>query len=242
MNAETPMLDLAECERFFDFWCDATGAPHITLAAIEPDGRTATASFRRGKAGGLRDWIAARQREGYGVYFQPNEAPGGCASKPAKADMAAALCRHADVDPDDANHPLAEERDRLARLAERLRSDPAMPPTAIIDSGNGLQPIWAVAREPLATPGALVRVEAENRAVEAALGAAGTHDVSRLLRLPGTVNFPNRTTRARGDAGAAAARSTDFIYGCRRGAPRRAPRSAAGRLGAGAHRDGQRRG
>ena len=72
-----------------------------------------------------------------------------------------------------------------------------MPPSVIIDSGNGLRPLWAVAREPL-TPEALARVEAENRAVEAALGAAGTHDVSRLLRLPGTMNFPNRTKLARG--------------------------------------------
>jgi hypothetical protein len=218
-----PALDLAECERFADFWCDTTGAPHITLTAIVPDGHTNTTTFRRGTST-LRGWIAARQQEGAGIYFQPNETPSGCTRKPAKDKMIAALCRHADIDPDDENHPLAEERDRLARLAALLRDDPEMPPTVIIDSGNGLQPLWAVAREPLNAPEALARVEAENKAVEAALGAVGTHDVSRLLRLPGTVNFPNRKKQARG-RGATQAR---LLHA----APTRYTAADAARLGA----------
>ena len=54
-----------------------------------------------------------------------------------------------------------------------------------------------IARE-LLTPEAVERVEAENREVEAALGAIGTHNIDRLLRLPGTVNFPNQKKRKRG--------------------------------------------
>jgi hypothetical protein len=73
-----------------------------------------------------------------------------------------------------------------------------MPPTAIVDSGNGVQPLWVVAREPLEAPEALERVEAENKAAETALGAVGTHDVSRLLRLPGSLNFPNQKKKQRG--------------------------------------------
>ncbi|MBD0275821.1 MAG: DUF3987 domain-containing protein, partial [Acetobacteraceae bacterium] len=197
MNAETPMPDIAACEAFAASWCRLTKAPHLTLTAITPDGPTTTATFARGEAKALRGFIADAQHHGRNVYFQPNETPPGCATKAAKKDMVAALCRHADVDPDDDRFPLAEERDRLHRLAEALAADGAMPPTVVLDSGNGLQPLWAVAREPL-TPEALARVEAENKAVEAALSAAGTHDVSRLLRLPGTVNFPNRTKLARG--------------------------------------------
>ena len=119
--------------------------------------------------------------------------------------MQAALCRHADIDPHDSElYPYIEERGRLHKLAALLHSNPAMPPTAILDSGNGIQPLWAIARQPL-TPEIIETTEAENRAIEAAVGAAGTHNIDRLLRLPGTLNYPNaakqrlgrRVTRAR---------------------------------------------
>jgi hypothetical protein len=196
MSAESPELDLTECSRFVSFWSEMTGTPHITLTAITPDGGTRTRSFPRGASDAAGAWIAEEQRNGRNIYFQPNETPPNCASKPAKATMVAALCRHADVDPDDKQFALSEERDRLSRLAEYLIADSRMRPTVLIDSGNGLQPLWVVSRETL--PGALERIEAENRALEQALGASGTQNVDRLLRLPGTVNIPGAAKRRRG--------------------------------------------
>jgi uncharacterized protein (DUF927 family) len=188
--AGPPILDLAECAQFAAFWCEVTGAQHVTLTAITPDGPTTTATFTIGDADKAAAWIAREQGAAHNVYFEVNEAPAGCTKKPTKALMRAALCRHADIDPDDAGHPYLEERDRLHRLADFLRDDPLMPPTAILDSGNGIQPLWAVTREAL-TPESIERIEAENRSIEAAVGAAGTHNIDRLLRLPGTLNFPN---------------------------------------------------
>jgi hypothetical protein len=188
--ADSPMPDLAECERFIRFWCETTGAPHITLTAITPDGPTTTATFMPGDTEITGKWIRRVQKDERNVYFEVNETPTRCTKKPTKELMIAALCRHADVDPDDGSHPYQEERDRLRRLAEFLRADPILPPTAILDSGNGIQPLWAITRE-LLTPEIVERVEAENKTIEAAVGAAGTHNVDRLLRLPGTLNFPN---------------------------------------------------
>ena len=108
MNAETPTPDLAACEAFVALWCRLTGAPHITLTAITPDGPTTTATFARGQAAALRGFIADAQRDGRNVYFQPNETPPGCATKAAKKAMVAVLCRHADVDPVDDRFPFAE--------------------------------------------------------------------------------------------------------------------------------------
>ncbi len=202
MNASTPSPDPAACASFADFWCRITGAQHITLTAITPDGPTTTETFLRGQMA-LRGFVERHQREGRNIYFQPNQTPARCNSKPAKADMVAARCRHADIDPDDKHFPFSEERDRLHRIVAILAADMVMPPTVIIDSGNGIQPLWAVSRE-LLNPEVLERVESENSAVESVLGAAGTHDVSRLLRLPGTVNFPNKAKQARGRSTTAA--------------------------------------
>jgi hypothetical protein len=213
MNAEVPSVNLDECESFAALWCGLTGLPHITLTAITPDGPTSTATFKRGQGGEMRDWIGRAQSQGCNVYFQPNETPAGCTSKPAKAAMIAAVCRHADIDPDDERYRLADERKRLHALANELRSDPQFAPTVIIDSGNGLQPLWATEREEL-TSEVVERVENENRRIEGALGALGTHDVSRLLRLPGTVNFPNRRKRnlGRGLSRARLIQARDTVY------------------------------
>jgi hypothetical protein len=190
VNAEAPALDLAECKSFLAFWREVTGASHVTLTAITPDGPTTTATFTTADNEKAGAWIAHAQATSRNVYFEVNETPARCAKKPTKDVMQAALCRHADVDPVDELYPYSEERDRLRRLAEFLHDDPLMPPTAILDSGNGIQPLWAIAREPL-TAEIIDRVEAENRSIEAAVGAAGTHNIDRLLRLPGTLNFPN---------------------------------------------------
>ena len=213
MNAEAPTYDRAECAQFISFWCEVTGAPHITLTAITPDGPTTTATFSLADTQKAGEWIARYQGGGRNIYFQVNETPARCTKKPTKDMMQAALCRHADIDPHDGDYPYQEERDRLHRLAECLCADPDMPPTAILDSGNGIQPLWAIQREPL-TPEIIARVESENRAVEAALGAAGTHNIDRLLRLPGTLNYPNSKKQklGRGVTRARLLHQTEAIY------------------------------
>jgi hypothetical protein len=197
MNAD-PIPDLRECERFIPFWTEVTDTRHVTLAAIHPDSQAIDArTFTNAAVEEACDWIADHQRSGRNIYFQPNATPPDCARKPRKTDMVAVTCRFADIDPDDEHHELSDERDRLRRLAEHLSRDPATAPTAIIDSGNGIQPLWATTRKPL-DEWVVSRVEAETRAIEAALGAGGTQNIDRLLRLPGTVNFPNAAKRNRG--------------------------------------------
>ena len=197
MSADTATLDTTECEQFIQFWMEVTEAPHVTLVSIVPDGHTTTRTFERGDLEAAKPWIAACQRDCRNIYFQPNETLPGCNKKPSKQDIAAALCRFADIDPLDDQFPLADERDRLMQLTAHLTADPDFPPTIIIDSGNGVQPIWAVSRESL-SPSTIIRIENETRAIEVVLGASGTHNIDRLLRLPGTVNFPNAKKRALG--------------------------------------------
>jgi hypothetical protein len=194
--AEEPAGD-TEAAQFLRLWTEVTDAPHVTLVAILPDTQVVHArTFPRGATDKAAAWIADHQATGRNVYFQPNETRADCRRKPGKNDMVAALCRFADIDPNDAHFPLAEERDRLAHLAAALAASDC-PPTVIIDSGNGMQPIWAVAREIL-TPEVTTRVEAETAALERTLGAGGTHNIDRLLRLPGTTNFPNKAKLAKG--------------------------------------------
>ena len=190
-------FEVGECAKFLQLWSSVTDVPHATLVAIHPStGAIAARSFAHGDGNALGEWITGYQQNGRNIYFQPNETRPDCTRKPGKSDMVAAVCRFADCDPDDTHFSLAEERDRLHRLADALIAS-EFPPTVIIDSGNGLQPIWAVEREPL-TPEVTTRVETETAALERTLGAGGTHNIDRLLRLPGTVNFPNKVKLEKG--------------------------------------------
>ncbi len=190
MNAESPLYDLAECERFARFWMGATNAPHLTLTALHQSGASETQTFGPGDADQMTAWILRQQKAAKNVYFTPNETAPGCTKKPDKASMAAALCRHADIDPLDDQFPLTDERRRLADLAEHLTADAAFPPSVLIDSGNGIQALWVTERRAIAGAADYAEAERQSQAIEAATGAKGTANIDRLLRLPGTINFP----------------------------------------------------
>jgi putative DNA primase/helicase len=73
-------------------------------------------------------------------------------------------------------------------------------PTAIVRSGNGINALWRLA-EPvkLNGPESYVAIESRNMALAKALGAQpGTHNIDRILRVPGTINFPNEAKRKKG--------------------------------------------
>jgi len=192
-------LDLDSAIDFLRHWCVATGLPHVTLTAIDPDGppnqALPTRTFERTSLDNAREWIAEHQRAN--LYFQPNETRAECDKRPRKADMVAAVCQHADVDPVD-RKGYGAERNRLHNLADALSETFEIAPSCIIDSGNGIQPLWITTREELTADTLIRRIEAENAAIGAELGADSTHHVDRLLRLPGTVNYPNRKKREAG--------------------------------------------
>jgi hypothetical protein len=76
--------------------------------------------------------------------------------------------------------------------------------TAIIDSGNGIQALWKLA-EPIQLeppniindepvfPAVVADVEGRVKALMEVMGSvAGTQNIDRILRLPGTTNLPNK--------------------------------------------------
>ena len=123
--------------------------------------------------------------------------------------MTGAIMLHADSDPRDGETIEAAKKRILAAYAAH---DP--PPSIIVDSGNGLQGLWLLEREfvfPKLTSAPnskaydeevqvrVAPIEDRNRALAIATDAPpGTHNADRLLRLPGTINFPNAKKTAQG--------------------------------------------
>jgi hypothetical protein len=201
-----------ECGDFIVRWMETAETPCITLVAIDPAvGATVAQTFDG--PGAAVEWAARQQDRGRNCYFEVNETRPDCAKKPPKSAIVATVCRHSDIDPLDDQYPFAEERARLFKLANVLAADPDVAPTVVIDSGNGIQCLWVTVRE--ANSAAVTgRVEAENKAIDAALGGDTTFNIDRLLRLPGTLNFPNKKKFAKGRqvARASVLSSSDRVY------------------------------
>lgn len=140
----------------------------------------------------VADSNADRQR--CNMYWLPNAE--FLSGKRAKANLSAARFLHVDLDCKDYPGSEEEQSNRIIGLltdpGQRPKGVPA--PSAIWFTGGGYQAIWR-----LADPIGIELAEEMNRALLAVLqGGPGTHDPSRLLRLPWTVNWLNDKKRSAG--------------------------------------------
>src|SRR5262249_53568195 len=121
--------------------------------------------------------------------------------KAAKTDVAAIEYLLADLDPAAGETSEAAK----ARYLEQLNGSFEPKPTAIVDSGNGIECLWRLTN-PIVLPeeeavrkAIIADVEARSAALMVRLGAKpGTQNIDRILRLPGTTNLPNAKKRKEG--------------------------------------------
>lgn len=167
------------------------GGPWV-LTAIPPErgsGRIETATFT--DPGAARSWLDERNGK-LNCYFMVNPARSPLSSKASKEDVEEFAFLHVDVDPRK-GEDLEAERKRILKMVE----DFSPSPSAVIDSGGGLQCFWRL-DEPLFVGGDLARaaeLEAYNRQLEIVLGGDHCHNIDRILRIPGTINVPDKKKR-----------------------------------------------
>lgn len=102
-----------------------------------------------------------------------------------EADVIAVRVAWADIDAKGADG----NRDKdLAHqyLAEAMEKGRVLPPSAVVDSGGGLQCYWFLGTP--ATGEDLLRLKALNRRIGFHVHGDATHDLARVLRVPGTHN------------------------------------------------------
>jgi AAA domain len=165
------------------------------LTAIHPDDRRqiTTSTFTAIEA--ARQFVAEHNAAGRGVYYSVNPTKTALQSKAKKTDIARIKHLHVDADPDKNETPEAFKERMLAKIAEFPHC-----PTFVIDSGNGLQLLFRLSAAVEITNAAVIAdIEARNYALALAFGAAPvTRNIDRVLRLPGTINYPNEPKRRLG--------------------------------------------
>ncbi|GEM_PF-767144 len=184
----------SDAVQFLQGW--APEGPWV-LTSIVPDGELTAATFGPGDVVKMRDWIQERQGV-ENLYFMVNRTFRAMRTKASKADVAATQAYHVDVDPR-VGEDAEAERARAFKLLREYK--PA--PTVIIDSGGGAQGFWLLEAEEdnPCEPGDETRhlpTEERNLTIEVALQADACHNIDRIMRLPGTVNLPNKKKRDKG--------------------------------------------
>lgn len=120
-------------------------------------------------------WITEHNLNGGNIYWQVNPAVDAARNNKArKQDIIGVVMLHVDVD-DPSNVAL----ERLKAFEPR--------PSVILFSGGGYQAFWLL-NEPLAD---IPKAEALNRQIASKLGGDNCHNADRIMRVPGTINWPN---------------------------------------------------
>lgn len=158
----------------------------LHLCSIVPDGACRGRWFGEDVAAATL-WAKSENEQGKGVYWTVNLVVEGSHGKPSKYDIVAARYIHVDIDPPKGGGTF----DKLAKTAELCAL--SAQPSLIIDSGGGVQAFWR-----LTGRADLEEVAALNRAVSARLGGDHCHNIDRLMRVPGTLNYPNAKKLASG--------------------------------------------
>lgn len=171
------------------------------LTAIHNDRKnydTVTETFQRGDEDRMRAWIEHHNLvRGFNLYHHVNGVLRPLTKKAEKTDMASMDWIHVDIDPMPGK-PIDAERARILGMLGEHDHLPA--PTATVYSGGGYWGLWRL-KNPLPIDGDLTKAEdAEryNRQVELLMGADACHNCDRIMRLPGTINWPNDKKKAKG--------------------------------------------
>lgn len=182
------------------------GARH-DLFAIHPTlpdkarGKTEAATFLPNEHDDLSSWIDA-QRGNRNVYVSINEGREieSVDCRLSRADIGAVRAIAVDLDPeklpkgtgDPTGAHFRSERARLLNVVKTICEDPLYPPSLVVDSGGGYWLLWLLDKRVAVTPEVLALAEGISRALASRFGGDSvTFDLSRVMRLPGTVNIPD---------------------------------------------------
>lgn len=142
-------------------------------------------------------WAEERNRSGLNCYFTPNAATGVLHKKAGKSDMTEGAYMWADCDPSPLAHGGYERaREHILRVAVPTLTAVC---SIVIDSGHGAQGLLRLANPVnLARPELREHYESINQRVGALYDGPSTFNCDRVLRLPGTLNYPNAEKLAKG--------------------------------------------
>jgi hypothetical protein len=167
-----------------------------TIDASGITGRT----FEASEADHLVEWVEAENRAEKNMYFSVNPTLRKLDKKASREDIAYVEWLMVDIDPDyTAGETVEAAQTRGIQVLNEERE--GLPkPTLVVNSGGGIQAYWRL-KDPIHVGGDLGRAEdakRHNSRLEQVLGGDHCSSIDHIMRLPGTVNWPDERKRKRG--------------------------------------------
>lgn len=157
-------------------------------------------------------WLRKYEGRTHNFYWSVNRPKTPCTKKASRLEIEDMCFLHVDVDPrtpdpdaDKAQHNL-DERNRIEALFSDKLPEGVPKPSAVMYSGGGYWGLWRLT-EPFPIRESADRYEEAklyNLQLELLFGADSCHNVDRIARLPGTINYPDEKKRAKGRTAALA--------------------------------------
>lgn len=154
----------------------------------------------------VAEWMQQYYGGDYNFYFSVNRPWSDMSKKAARLDIKEMCFLHVDLDPrvpdpdaDKAQHNI-DEKHRIEQLLTDKLPEGIPMPSALVDSGGGYWGFWRL-REPFPIKRDAAQYEEAklyNLQLELLFGADSCHNVDRIARLPGTINYPDKKKRNKG--------------------------------------------
>lgn len=160
----------------------------IHLVSINPHTNAVKGRDFGSNLANASEWASIENEAGANIYWTVNSVRKNLDKKPSKADITGARFVHVDIDPPKTGG--AFDKGLVIEALENLTT----PPSFVIDSGGGLQAFWRLT----ASCQNLVNIEAINTQVRDLFDADACQNIDRLMRVPGSINWPDAKKKARG--------------------------------------------
>ncbi len=177
-----PKFSADECRALF------SGLDQIHIVCIHPNGLKIVAKEFGQHVDQAVEYAEAMNGQGLNVYWTPSRVRAKLDKKASKAEVAAGIFCFVDIDP-----PKNGGAFDKGAILEGLAGIEA-PPSFVIDSGGGLQAFWRL-DAPCQNLGS---IEYINTQIRDYFDADHCQSIDHVMRVPGTVNWPDARKRARG--------------------------------------------
>lgn len=142
------------------------------------------------------DWICQQQARGWNVYWAVNAPHYRQSKKASRGELRTLYAIHADLDlPADLDRQSPKAEALIKAMIEKARDGGHIleGQPMVVMSGNGVQAVWFLDEPLKATPDNMAALETINRRVLKHFGRTNGSewDATRVLRVPGSVNFPS---------------------------------------------------
>jgi len=172
------------------------------LAAIHPDHQRDKGNYLKAQVfypdegdEAVLSWLSTHKD--HNLYYTANLARTDIrgSMRPTREDLAAMICLHVDIDPR-VGEKVADEQRRIFELLSEPRPKDLPPPTVVIFTGGGFQALWRLRQQiPVRDEGHAEDLARYNLQIRNLLDGDSAQDISRILRLPGTINWPGKLKR-----------------------------------------------